>query len=66
MTVARNPAATDVSLAIEVTGDLGNPSTWTAADTIVDQNTRTTLQAHDKTPISAGQNRFIRLKATRP
>ncbi len=66
MTVARNPAATDVILAIEVTGDLSNPSAWSTTDTIVDHDTRTTLQAHDKTPISAGQNRFIRLKATRP
>jgi hypothetical protein len=65
MTVAKNPAAADVRLAIEVTGDLGNPSAWDAAGTTVEQDTATTLQARDNTPISAAQGRFIRLKVTR-
>lgn len=66
MTVTRNPAATDVTLTIEVSGDLAAPSSWNAAGTTIDQNTPTTLQAHDNTPISAAQNRFIRLKVTQP
>ena len=66
MTVAKNPAATDVTLSIEVTGDLATPSAWSAAETIVDQNTMTTLLAHDTTPISTAPTRFIRLKASRP
>lgn len=63
MTVAKNPAATDVSLAIEVTGDLGS---WSTAGTTIDINTPTTLQAHDNTPMSNASARFIRLRATRP
>jgi hypothetical protein len=66
MSVAKNPAATDVSLAIEVTGDLGTPSAWSAAETTVEEDTLTTLRVRDNTPISAAQSRFIRLKATRP
>ena len=66
MTVAKNPLAADVNLAIEVTGDIGTPSAWNAAGTTVDQNTSSLFQAHDNTPISAAQARFIRLKVTRP
>jgi hypothetical protein len=65
MSVARNPAATDVSLTIEVTSDLNSPASWSAADTTIDQNTETTLQAHDNVPISAARVRFIRLNVTR-
>jgi len=67
MTVAKNPAAIDVTLAIEVTGELGDPSTRNTAGTTVEQDTLTTLQARDNTPVSAAaQGRFIRLKVTRP
>jgi hypothetical protein len=63
LTVAKNPAAADVTLAIEVSGDL---LTWDAAGTTVDQNTATVFQAHDNIPMSAGIPRFIRLKVSRP
>ncbi len=66
MTVDKNPAATDVSLAIEVTGDLSIPSAWSTEGTTIEQNTLTTLRARDNTPIGAAANRFIRLKVTRP
>lgn len=66
MTVAKNPLAAEVSLTIEVTGSLADSATWDAAGTTVDQNTTTTFQAHDNTPVSAAQARFIRLKVTRP
>jgi hypothetical protein len=66
MTVAKNPAATDVHLDIEVTSDLATPSGWSSAGTTIDENTLTTLRAHDNTPISAAESRFIRLKVTRP
>jgi len=66
MTVTKNPAAADVTLAIEVASDLTNPSSWSTAGTTVDQNTLTTLQAHDNTPVSGAPSRFIRLKVTRP
>ena len=51
MTVAKNPAATDVTLAIEVTGDLA--PAWDTAGTTIDQDTPTMLQAHDNTPMSS-------------
>ncbi len=66
MTVSKNPAATDVTLAIEVTGDLSAPDGWSAAGATVDQNTLTLLRAHDNTPIASAQSRYIRLKITRP
>ncbi len=66
MTVVKNPLAADVSLAIEVSGEIGNPSAWDASGTTVDQNTATVFQAHDNMPRSAAQARFIRLKVTRP
>ncbi len=65
MTVSKNPAATDVSLAIEVTGDLSTPSAWSTEGTTVDENTQTMLRAHDNTAIGGAANRFIRLKVTR-
>jgi hypothetical protein len=66
MTVAKNPLAADVTLALEVTSDLSAPSAWSTDGTTVVQNTSTLFQAHDNTPISAAQARFIRLKVTRP
>jgi autotransporter-associated beta strand protein len=66
MIVTKNPAATDVTLTIQVTGNLSDPNSWSAAGTTVDQNTSTTLQAHDNTPTSSAQSRFIRLRVTRP
>ncbi|MFZ4764717.1 MAG: hypothetical protein ACOYMN_07150, partial [Roseimicrobium sp.] len=61
MSVTKNPAAADVSLAIETSSDL---RTWSTAEVVIDQNTPTTLQGHDSKTVSAGQRRFIRLRAT--
>ena len=66
MSVNKNPAATDVSLAIEVTGNISLPTAWSAQGTTVVQNTTTMLQARDNTAISAAPSRFIRLNVTRP
>ena len=66
MTVAKNPAATDVTLAIEVTGDLSTPTSWNVGGATIDQDTITILKARDNTPISSAQSRYIRLKVTRP
>lgn len=65
MTVSKNPAATDVTLAVEASSDLLAPSAWSTDGVTVDQDTLTTLQAHDGVPISAVGSRFIRLRATR-
>jgi glucuronoarabinoxylan endo-1,4-beta-xylanase len=66
MTVTKNPSATDVTLAVQVTGNISDPASWTAAGTTIDLNTPTTLQVHDNTPNTAAQNRFIRLQVTQP
>lgn len=66
MSVIKNPAATDLSLAVEVTGDLNTSSSWNPAGATIDLNTPTLLQAHDNTPISAASSRFIRLKVSQP
>ncbi len=65
MTVARNPAATDVVMRIEVNGNL-NAAEWSESGTTVDQASETLLQAHDDTLLSSGLSRFIRLNVARP
>ncbi len=63
MTVAKNPAATDLALAIEVASDLAG---WNAAETTIEQNTLTLLQAHDNASTAEAARRFIRLQVSRP
>jgi hypothetical protein len=66
MAVNKNPAAADVSLAIEVTGDITASDSWSSAETTVEENSATLLKARDNVSITSGQNRFIRLKVARP
>lgn len=61
LSTAKNPAATDVTWAAEVTDDL---ETWLPADIIT--NTSTTFIARDTILTSAAERRFIRLKISRP
>ena len=65
MTVAKNPVANDVLFSIEGTNNLGDPNSWTANGLIIDQNSGSTLQVHDPTPLTNGP-RYLRLKVTRP
>jgi kumamolisin len=64
LTVTRNAAATDVTFVIESTSDLSDPNSWSTTGIVLDQNTSTTLQAHDTTPLTSGP-RFIRLTIKR-
>ncbi len=66
LTVARNPAATDLTFRIEVTGDLTAPASWSALGTTIETDTPTQLRARDNTPTSAASKRHIRLKVTKP
>jgi len=66
LTVTKNPAATDVNLAVEVTGDLTLPGSWTTSGTTIEANTSTLLQVRDNTPVSTASQRSIRLKVTLP
>jgi hypothetical protein len=66
LTVPRNPSATDITLSIEVTGDLLSPLSWTTTGTTVEANTSTLLRVRDNVPTSTPGQRDIRLKVTRP
>jgi kumamolisin len=66
LTAPKNPAATDVTYSVEVTGDLLTPTSWTTSGTTIDQNTSTLLQVHDNTPIGSVPERFIHLRVTVP
>jgi uncharacterized repeat protein (TIGR01451 family) len=63
-TVPKNPSATDVSLMLVGTDDLG--SAWETNGIVVDQNTATLFQAHYGVPIGSSAKRFMRLGVTRP
>ena len=65
LTTPKNANATDVTVAVQVNGDLTNPSGWTTNGTTVDQNTPTMLQVQDATAVSNAAARFLRLNVTR-
>jgi hypothetical protein len=62
ITATKNPNATDIQYAAEVSSDL---FAWTNDVTVL-QNDVSTFQARDNTPMSAAARRFIRLKITGP
>jgi hypothetical protein len=66
LTVTKNPAATDVTFAIEVTGTIGIPGSWTTSGTTVETDTSTTLRTRDNTATSSAAQRGIRLRVTVP
>ncbi len=66
LTLARNPAATDLVFSIEVTGNLTVPASWSSLGTTIETNSPTTLRVRDNTPASANSPRHIRLKVTLP
>ncbi len=65
LTVTKNPAATDVSFSIQVTGDLTTPTSWSTSGTTIETNTSTTLRVRDNTPVSSASPRDIRLRVSR-
>jgi len=66
LTVQRNPSATDVTMNIQVNGNLANSSGWSSSGTTVTENSSTVLQATDATPTSSASSRFMRLQVTDP
>lgn len=62
LTAAKNPAATDVTCVVEVSGDLVS---WTTSGTTVVTNTTAQLQVRDDTAVSGANRRFIRLKVAK-
>ena len=66
MTAPKNPDATDLSYAVQVSaGPLSDGQGWTTDGTVPMQNTATLLQARDATRVGAAGRRFIRLKVSR-
>ena len=65
LTVARNPADSDISYTVEVTNDLSAGS-WSSQNTTIEVNTGSTLVVRDNTPVGSVANRFIRLKVVHP
>ncbi|MGZ4971822.1 MAG: beta strand repeat-containing protein, partial [Limisphaerales bacterium] len=64
LTAPKNTNATDVTFAVEVTGNV--PGGWTINGTTTDQNTSALFQAHDNTAVPSSTSRFIRLRVSRP
>lgn len=62
LSVAKNPAASDVNFSAQVTADLSAPASWSSGPTVIEANTATLFQARD----DGGDARFIRLKVSRP
>jgi hypothetical protein len=63
LTIPKNPAAADVTYAVEVCGDLAAGS-WSAADTVVEEDGAGRLVVRDKIPVGDAQRRFMRLKVS--
>lgn len=63
LTITRNPLATDVTFAVEVSSDL---LSWSTEDTAIETSTPTTLIVRDTIPIGPHNRRFIRLRVTQP
>jgi hypothetical protein len=63
MKVAKNPLATDVTLTVQVSGNLID---WTSNGTTVLVNNPSVLQVRDNTPVTGATKRFIRLQVTNP
>ena len=65
LTAPKNANATDVTYAVQVSGNLSDPLAWTTGGTVPLQNTSTLLQVRDATPLQGTSRRFIRLKISR-
>jgi len=65
LSIPKNPAATDVTLTIEATSNLGDPLSWSSAGLIIETNTSTQLTVRDYVPASLGIPRFMRVRVQR-
>lgn len=64
VTVEKNPAAGDVTYAVEANSDLRSSAGWSSAGLVVLQDTATLLQVRDTAPLSTTPKRCVRLKVT--
>ena len=65
LSVAKNPAATDITYQVQVCSDLAQAS-WTTAGTTQEVNNGTTLTVRDSTSLNTARRRFIRFNVTSP
>jgi autotransporter-associated beta strand protein len=65
ITVTRPAKPNDIQTVAEVCGDLSSGS-WSAADTVVEEDGATRLIVRDTIPLGSAPKRFIRLKVTQP
>ncbi|MBI5383681.1 MAG: PKD domain-containing protein [Verrucomicrobia bacterium] len=63
VTVFKNPAATDATIAVESSAELFPPA-WSGAGLIVEEDTATTLRVRHSAPLSESPRRFLRVKVT--
>ena len=66
MSVSKNPAATDVTGQVEVTGDITTPESWTTSGTTMEVMTSVLIRVRDNTPIGSSTQRTMRLKVVAP
>ena len=62
LSLPKDPAATDVSIAVEASSDM---ITWSSIGLIVETDTATLLTVRDNLPITPNGRRFMRVKVTR-
>ncbi|MEQ1858582.1 MAG: Calx-beta domain-containing protein [Chthoniobacteraceae bacterium] len=64
LSVAKNPAATDITYEVLATSDLSAPASWSSGGLIIEENSPTTLRVRDSVPASGGTPRFMRAKVS--
>ena len=65
ISLAKNPAATDVTYEVQATSDLMNSASWSSAGLIIETNTASQLVVRDNVAISSGVPRFMRVRVSR-
>jgi autotransporter-associated beta strand protein len=65
LTVTRRAKPNDIQTTAEVCGSLGQQA-WSAADTLIEEDSATRFVVRDKIPLGLAPARFIRLKVTAP
>jgi regulation of enolase protein 1 (concanavalin A-like superfamily)/plastocyanin len=63
LSIPKNSAATDVTFIVEACSDLVS---WSSAGLITETNTSTQLIVRDNVPVSPNNQRFMRVRVTRP
>jgi regulation of enolase protein 1 (concanavalin A-like superfamily) len=66
ITITKNPSASEMSFAVQVTGTLTVPESWTSTGTVVETNDANTLLVRDAVPIGENSPRFIRAQVSQP